>query len=79
MDVKNLVYQHCPMGNVGTRLVYMPQSDGTHYVDAVILQDDEDVGSLTGTYNSKGRGTLDAVFSMEKLHSITSTALFPTG
>ena len=66
MDVKDLVYQHCPMGNVGTRLVYMPQSDGTHYVDAVILQDDEDVGSLTGTYNSKGRGTLDAVFSMEK-------------
>ncbi|GAB6982998.1 translocation/assembly module TamB domain-containing protein [Prevotella dentasini] len=67
MTIRNFVYENCPMGNVGTQLVYMPKEDGTHYVDGIITQDDREVGSLTGTYSSEGRGRLDAVLDMDRL------------
>jgi hypothetical protein len=37
MSIKNLVYEHCPMGNVSTEFVYMPKADGSHYVDGVLM------------------------------------------
>lgn len=64
MTVKNLIYEHSPMGNVGTQLVYMPQSDGSHYVDAIFLKDDQEVGTLTGTYQNEGDGYLEAQLDM---------------
>lgn len=39
MTVSNMVYDDCPMGDVGVNMVYMPQGDGTHYVDALIAQE----------------------------------------
>lgn len=66
MSVKNMVYDDCPMGNVGTNFVYIPKGDGTHYVDALITKDDDEVGQLTGTYDSKGAGNLDATLAMNK-------------
>lgn len=66
ISVKNMIYEHCPLGNIGTQLVYMPQSDGSHYVDALITQDEEEVGKLTGTYKSEGEGYLDATFEMDQ-------------
>ena len=66
MTVKNLIYEHSPMGNVGAQLVYMPQNDGSHYVDGIILQDNREVGTLTGTYNSEGAGSLDATFHLNR-------------
>lgn len=66
MSVKDMVYESCPMGDVGANLVYMPMSDSTHYVDAIISQNGRDVGQLTGTYNSTGNGNLDASLLMEK-------------
>lgn len=66
MNIRNFVYENSPMGNVGAQLVYMPQSDGSHYVDGIILQDDREVGTLTGTYNSAGKGSLDAVFHLNR-------------
>lgn len=66
MEVRNMVYDNCPMGDVGANLVYMPQGDSTHYVDAVISQNGRDVGQLTGTYNSNGKGVLDANFALDR-------------
>lgn len=66
MTIGNLVYEHSPMGNVGVQLVYMPKGDGSHYVDAIISQDGNEVGMLTGTYQSEGEGYLDARFVLNK-------------
>ena len=66
MTIKNLIYENAPMGNVGTQLVYMPQDDGSHYVDAIILKDDKEVGTLTGTYKDEGKGVLDAQLAMDQ-------------
>ena len=66
MTVKNLIYEKDLFGDIGTQLVYMPKEDGSHYVDALISKDGNDVGSLTGTYNSEGNGFLDAVFNLDR-------------
>ena len=66
MTVSNMVYDDCPMGDVGVNMVYMPQGDGTHYVDALIAQNGNDVGQLSGTYDSKGKGSLDAKLSLDR-------------
>lgn len=66
LTVKDLVYENNPMGNVGGQFVYMPQSDGTHYVDAVITKDSVEVGTLVGTYDSKDDGNIDAELSLAR-------------
>lgn len=63
----NLVYQHMPMGNVGTDFVYLPNDDGSHHVDGVLFSEGEEVGTLVGTYNPKGEGTIDAHLTMNRL------------
>lgn len=65
MTIKNLVYEGNPMGDVGTQLVYMPKDDGSHYVDAVITKNGNEVGELSGVYHSKGTGDLDATLTMD--------------
>ena len=67
LQVDNLVYEKCPMGNVGTEFVYMPKSDGSHYVDGYLNYDGEEVATVKGTYKSEGEGYLDAEVGMDKL------------
>lgn len=67
LSVDNLVYENCPMGNVGSEFVYMPMSDGTHAVDGILKYNDADVATIKGTYKSEGKGYLDATIGMDKL------------
>lgn len=66
MGIKNMVYEQNSMGDVGAEFVYMPKDDGTHYVDGMLTKDDKEIGRLTGVYDSKGKGSLDAEFTLEK-------------
>ncbi len=67
VSVKDLCYEKCPMGNVGTEFVYMPKSDGSHYVDGILRYEGEDVATVKGTYLSEKDGYLDATLDMAKL------------
>ena len=67
ISVKDLCYEKCPMGNVGTEFVYMPKSDGSHYVDGILRYEGEDVATIKGTYLSGKDGYLDATLDMAKL------------
>lgn len=66
MLVQNLIYEHCPMGDVGAQLVYMPHDDGSHYVDGILTHNGDEVGILTGFYRSEGKGYLDAKFGLNE-------------
>lgn len=61
------------MGDVGTEFVYMPKSDGSHYVDGFLNYEGEEVATVKGTYKSEGNGYLDAEVGMEKLPLHLST------
>ena len=45
MSVKGMSYEGYPMGNLATEFVYMPKSDGSHYVDGILLKDGAEVKS----------------------------------
>ena len=67
VSVTDLAYQHSPMGNLSSEFVYMPKSDGGHYIDGTLSQNDIQVGQLSGTYNSSRGGQLDATLKLERL------------
>ena len=67
LQIDNLVYEKCPMGDVGTEFVYMPKSDGSHYVDGYLSYEGDEVATVKGTYKSVGDGYLDAEVGMGKL------------
>ena len=67
VSVTDLAYQHSPMGNLSSEFVYMPKSDGGHYIDGTLSKDDIQVGQLSGTYHSARGGQLDATLKLERL------------
>ena len=67
LKIDNLVYEKCPMGDVGSEFVYMPKSNGSHYVDGILTYEGEDVATVKGTYQSEGAGYLDATVGLDKI------------
>lgn len=67
LKIDDLVYEKCPMGDVGSEFVYMPKSDGSHYVDGILTYEGEDVATVKGTYQSEGAGYLDATVGLDKI------------
>lgn len=65
LSIDNMVYEGVKMGNISTEFVYMPQADGTHYVDGMLMCNDDKVANITGNYNSEGQGNLDATLTLE--------------
>jgi len=49
-QVKDMSYEGAQMGDVGMNAVYLPNSDGTHYVDGIVSQNGNEVMTLVGTY-----------------------------
>ena len=67
MEINNLTYEGNKMGNVGAEFVYMPEEDGSHYVDGILTVEGQEVGSVVGTYKGDGDGFLDAKMELEHL------------
>lgn len=51
INTHDLVYEDCPIGNLGTELVYMPKENNEHYIDGVMSIDGNEIGTIKGTYN----------------------------
>ena len=67
MAVRNMFYEHSPIGNVSTEIVYLQKEDDAHAVEARLLKDDVEVGLLAGTYYNAGEGSLDAKLKLQRL------------
>ena len=67
LSVDKMTYEGCKMGDVSTEFVYMPRSDGSHYVDAMLFSEGSQVGTLVGTYTPSGKGVLDATMTLDHL------------
>lgn len=77
LNIDDLIYEGCKMGNVGTEFTYMPRPDGSHYIDGIMLHDHEEVGTLTGTYVSKGDGYIDAKLDMTRTPLYLANGFIP--
>ena len=65
LEVEKMAYEKAPLGNIGLSLIYMPDEDGTHAIDAVVAQNKKEVAQLVGSYTSNGKKeALDANLSL---------------
>ncbi len=59
--VENMTYEEAPLENIGIGIVYLPNSDGTHFVDARVSHNETEVLILSGAYKDNGEsGTMEA-------------------
>lgn len=77
LSVEKMVYEKCPMGDISTEFVYMPKSDGSHYVDGIFMSNGQEVASLSGTYASEGDGYLDACLELQRLPLLYVNGFIP--
>lgn len=76
INAQNLVYEGCPIGNLGTDLVYMPKGDNRHFVDGVMSLDGKEVGTIKGTYNFN-TSDIDADMAFERFPMRTVNGFIP--
>lgn len=67
MTVQKMVFEKNAFGDLGAEFVYMPNEDGSHYVDAVIHSNGLEVGNIVGTYSPEGQGNLAADFTLARM------------
>ena len=80
MTIDKFVYEHNPMGNVGAEFVYMPQADGGHYVDGILMSEGNEVATIKGTYRSSsetGDGWIDAKLGLNRIPLSMLNGFFP--
>ncbi len=56
MRVKEMTYEGCPMGDIGINAAYMPNEDGSHYLDGFLTQNDSEVLTFNGLYHAEDEG-----------------------
>ena len=67
LTAANMAYEGSPMGDIGVNAAYMPNSDGSHFVDGYLTQNEREVLSFTGTYADQGsQDNLDAEVSFQR-------------
>ncbi len=76
-SVADLAYEGAPLGTIGMSVIYLPNADGTQYVDATLSHDGNDVMFLSGTYDPAGEGVIDAVANMQRLPLSLANGFIP--
>ena len=66
MEIADMELEGCRLGNIGADLVYIPKSDGSHFVDGILSQDGSEVCTLNGSYLPDGEGGLNATLGMQR-------------
>ena len=76
-QVNDLAYEGAQMGTVGLNAVYLPNADGTHYVDGIVSHEGLEVMTLAGTYDPKDEGTIDAQAQLQRLPLTLANGFIP--
>ena len=78
MMVKGMKYEGTGMGDIGMNLIYLPNSDGSHHVDGIVTQDDNEIAYLSGTYWEVNKeGQIDATAELNRLPFSLANAFMP--
>ena len=80
MTVKSMKYEGTGMGDIGMNLIYLPNADGSHYVDGIVTQNQRDIAYLSGKYWEKNEeGQIDATADLSRLPFSLANAFMPPG
>ena len=68
MNVDDLHYEGAQLGQIGVQAVYLPNADGSHFIDGNLLHTGMPVAAFTGSYTPKGeQGVLDVDATLDRL------------
>ncbi len=67
MAVREMTYEHSPIGNISTELIYLQKNDSAHVVEARLMKDGNEIGVLSGTYFNVGDGAIDAQMKLKRM------------
>lgn len=80
MTVKGMKYEGTGMGDIGMNLIYLPNADGSHYVDGFVTQDGREFAFLSGKYWEENKeGQIDATAELSRLPFSLANAFMPPG
>lgn len=80
LGVKEMTYNGAAMGNVGANVVYLPNSDGTHFVDGIITHNGNEIVLLNGMYyQEEQEGKINASAQVQRLPLSLANAFIPDG
>lgn len=63
-DLRSLAVEGSNIGNISLQTVYMPQDDGSHYMDCALFKDGEEVATVRGKYYFEGADMIDGELTM---------------
>ena len=66
MAIQDMTYEGALIGNLSTEFVYLMKEDDTHAIEAHLMLNDEEFGTLSGNYQNKDEGHIDATFNMTR-------------
>lgn len=68
LSIDNLRYEQATLGPVGLEAVYLPNADGSHFIDGNLLQDGVPVAAFNGTYTpDNADGIIDVDAELNRL------------
>ncbi len=78
-QVERMKYEGAALGTLGLNATYLPNADGTHFMDAIMMHDGAEVATLSGTYDSREGGSMDAVAALQHLPLSLANGFVPNG
>lgn len=80
LTVNNMTFEGAPLGQIGLQAVYLPEADGSHFVDGSLMQTGVPVASFRGSYTPKGEdGVLDVNATLDRLPFSMANGFIPDG
>lgn len=80
MDINNLSYEGAPLGQVGLQAVYLPNADGSHFIDGSVLQTGMPIATFSGSYTPDEKdGQLDLNATLDRFPFSMANGFIPDG
>lgn len=78
LGVKEMTYNGATMGNVGANVVYLPNADGTHFVDGIVTHNGNEIVLVNGMYyQQKDESMINASAQVQRLPLSLANAFIP--
>ncbi len=77
--VERMKYEGAALGTIGLNATYLPNADGTHFLDGIMTHDGAEVAMLSGMYDSRDGGSLDAMAALQHLPLALANGFVPNG
>lgn len=66
LEINDMSYEGAPLGQVGLQAVYLPNADGTHFVDGSLLQMGMPIANFSGAYDPREEGDMKVDVDLER-------------